>query len=406
VNAFSPRVILSLVLVGVFSFCALVVLFAYAPELRKETDPGAHALSKSAVGFAGMVTLLKADGIPVLISRTPPRNEPRAQSLLILTPSLETKPNDLVLAGGGRTTLIVMPKWFAAPQRMRPEWVNKAGLAAESRQSTALLTNFAKSTNVAHRRGLSSPVLTASGAPFDWGARFAPGKIDRLQTVAGEDWRPVLVDEEGGAVLLVSTIRPKLYLLADPDLLNTQGIADLKTAATGVAVIEALGGRENGVSFNVSLNGFARERSLLRLVLEPPLLAATLCAVAAALLMGGHALVRFGPTLTAGRAFALGKRGLVDNAAGLVRMAGREAELAPAYAALTAEQIAKAAGGDRAGAHADRDAWFDRIARLKGVKASRADLVAEAANATTRNDLLAVARKLYQWKSEMTREHS
>lgn len=405
-SAFSPRVILSLVLVGVFSFCALVVLFAYAPDLRKEADAGANALSKSAVGFAGMVTLLKAEGTPVLVSRTPPRHETQAQSLLILTPDMATNADDLSLSGGARTTVIVMPKWSAAPQRMRPEWVDKVGLVAQTRQATALLKPFAENTRIAHREGVTTPALKAVSAPFATGDRFAPGRIDRLQTVAGEGWRPVLVAEDGAAVLVVSTARPNLYLLAEPDLLNTQGIADLKTARTGVAVIEALGGRDNGVSFNVSLNGFARERSLLRLVLEPPLLAATLCAVAAALLMGGHALVRFGPTLTARRAFALGKRGLVDNAAGLIRMAHREAELAPAYAALVAEQIAKAAGGDRAGAHVDRDAWLDRIARLRGVTSSRADLAAQARDAVNREDLLAIARKLYQWKSEMTRERS
>jgi hypothetical protein len=48
-SAFSPKVVLALILVSVFSFSALSVLFAYEPDLRKGSDGRAHALSKSAM---------------------------------------------------------------------------------------------------------------------------------------------------------------------------------------------------------------------------------------------------------------------------------------------------------------------------------------------------------------------
>ena len=43
-----------MVLVGVFSFCALLVLFTYASALEGGDNGGGHALSKSAIGFAGL----------------------------------------------------------------------------------------------------------------------------------------------------------------------------------------------------------------------------------------------------------------------------------------------------------------------------------------------------------------
>ena len=133
-------------------------------------------------------------------------------------------------------------------------------------------------------------------------------------------------------------------------------------------------------------------------MLEPPYLSATLCAVAAALLMGFHALARFGQPRRRGRAFALGARALVDNSADLVRMAKKEHELAPAYAALTQALVARGAGG-----HTQQEGWLDDLAARRGATAPR-ELAAEAEATKTRDDLLAVAKKLYDWRGEMTRE--
>src|SRR5207302_8695468 len=80
---FSPRTILALVVVGLVSFSALAVLAAYAPELRGAADPGAHALSSSAIGFRGAIVMLKAEGVPVVISRAVPRSSRGDETLLV-----------------------------------------------------------------------------------------------------------------------------------------------------------------------------------------------------------------------------------------------------------------------------------------------------------------------------------
>jgi hypothetical protein len=56
-SPFSTRTILSLVFVALFAFSAFVVLSTYAPDLREREDGGGHALSRSAIGFAGAVAL-------------------------------------------------------------------------------------------------------------------------------------------------------------------------------------------------------------------------------------------------------------------------------------------------------------------------------------------------------------
>jgi hypothetical protein len=408
---FSPKTVVTLVLVGLFAFSAFAVLATYAPELRGGEDGGAHALSKSAVGYAGAVALLRAEGAPVVVSRAPDLKRTKA-ALVILTPPAEADADDLQRLASDNPTLIVLPKWQAAPDPLRPGWVRKAGLGFDSKGATALLSKAAKATLLANRAGRGPAALrlapgiqaaTPEGQPFDFGVQRT-GPIDRLQTLEGADWEPLVVDEAGRTVLAASRTHGDLYVLADPDLFNTQGLASLDTARAATALVEVLRADRSGVVFDVTLHGFGRSRNLGKLLLEPPMLGATLCAVAAALLMGAHAFARFGPTPPSERAFALGARALVDNSAGLVRMAGREAELAQPYAALTEASVARATGGDRAAGAGEPAERLDRLERQRRMTSTRRSLADATQAVKTPADLLAAARRWRDWKLEMTRE--
>ena len=403
IHAFAPRTILALVLVGLVSFSGLAVLAAYAPELRGAADPGAHALSSSAVGFKGATVMLQSEGAPLVVSRSPPRGAVSNGALVVLTPTIRTSAADLAPFARQTPQLIVLPKWLAQPRPLHPGFVDKVGINENPNHATQLLSAYAPQTGVDHRTGVSRPRLRGTGALFDAATWLPLGPIDGLQTISGEGWEPMLVDEAGRAVLARSRKYPQFVVLADPDLLNNQGLAQLDTARAGMAIVNVLRADE-GLRFDVTLNGYSRGHGVGRLMLAPPWLAATLCGVAAALLMGLHSLGRFGPTLARGRAIALGKRALVDNSAGLVRMARREAELAPAYAALTKALVGKVAGGgERTAAGQDNERWLADLARRAGA-ADPAELTAQAERAQTRDDLLAVGRNLYQWRLEITRE--
>jgi hypothetical protein len=393
--------VLALVLVGLVSFAGLAVLSAYAPELRGATDPGAHALSASAVGFKGATIMLKAQEVPVVISRAVPHGASGGGSLIVLTPQMETTAKDLAAFAQEAAVLIVLPKWQVQRQPLRLDWVDKAGIAENDNHATAMLKPFAQMTDVEHQPGVVRSGLRRATDPP--GHVLGLGPIDELQTISGADWEPLVVDTSGRTVLARSKSHPRVAVLAEPDLLNNQGLASLDTARGGMSILDLARGT-GGVRFDVTLNGYTRGRGIGRMMLQPPWLAATLCGVAAALLMGLHGLARFGPTLVRGRAIALGKRALVDNSAGLVRMAGREAELAPAYAALTKALVAKVAGGgERTVAGRDPEGWLGDLARHRGA-ADPADMTAQADRAKTRDDLLAIGRALYNWRLEITRE--
>jgi hypothetical protein len=397
---FRARTVLVMVLVGVVSFSALLVLSAYAPDLRSGSDGGAHALSKSAVGYAGLVRLLKDLGEPVVVSHGPPPAVRAGSGLLVLTPTPGTEPKALKPLRFGGMTLVVLPKWATGPQPLNPQWVDKI----DTLPGPMVVRALEGSTVVERRKGVSNPVLWAvQGAPFFGdGDRFALGPVDSLQTISGPQLQPILTDESGKAVLAQSRSQP-ILVLSDPDLLNTHGLGDLATARAAVGVLDVL--RAGGpVVFDVTLAGFSRGRSLLRLAFEPPLLGATLCLAVAALMMGLHAWVRFGPETRPTRALALGKRALADNSAALVRMAKREPRMAEPYAALTRDAVARMVGAPRDLSPDQLEALLDRLGAARGIKTTFSSLAAEARAARTTADLMQAAHKLFQWRGEMRRD--
>lgn len=397
---FSARIVAVMVLVGLVAFSAYMVLSAYAPDLRSGSDGGAHALSRSAVGYAGIVRLLKALGEPVVVSRGPPPAVRGGSGVLILTPPPATDPKELRRLKFGGATLVVLPKWATAPLAMNPQWVNKAGLIPAPLAGRAILGGI----RIERRTDVVRPVLTApKGAPYlADGDQFVPGPIDSLQTISGPQLTPILTDRQGKTVLAWSQSQA-VVVLSDPDLLNTHGVADLATAQAAVQILDEL--RDRGpVVFDVTLDGFSRGRSLLRLAFEPPLLGATLCLVAAALLMGLHAAARFGPAARPAPALALGKRALADNSAALVRMAKRERRMGEPYAALTREAAARAVGAPRDLSPEQLDALLDRLGAARGLGTPFSQLAAEARHVRTGAELVEAARKLFHWRGEMTRD--
>jgi hypothetical protein len=399
-DGFRARTVLALVLVGVFAFASFGVLGVYAPELRGHSDPGAHAMSSSPVGFRGAVVMRRAMGGRADLSRGAQDRARIEGAVVVLTPQADD-PDATRLAEAlpAHRVLIVLPKWRTMPDPRRPGRLLKLGVIPAAGRTGEMFAPFAAGTRIGvDPPGARRRTLSGAGSGFSSDTRFDVGVIDQLQTIEGDGWNPVLTDDKGRWVLAQAKQRPTFYVLADPDLLNNQGLASLDNARAGMAILDRLQGPE-GVLFDVSLVGFARERSVGRTLLEPPWLAATICALAAAALLGMHALARFGPAIRPGRAIALGASALVENSAGLVRLARKEPALAPDYLQLTEALVAEGAGGG-AGQSGD---WLSRLARRRGLP-SPEDLSAEAAQVRTRDQLTAFAGRLYQWRQEMMRD--
>lgn len=396
-NAFSPVVLISLLLLSVVALAGLGVLSAYAPELKSGNDGGGHALSRSSIGFGAAPVLLRNLGVPVTISRgnlTPASDE----SLLILTPAPTTQPSAIDDINHAGATLIILPKWNATPAPEHAGWVRTVGLLPAQSSLAPLSEHLRQGANLQTRNGrMTVNLKRPDGTPFG-----APVDVDALKTLSGPDWVPVVTDDQDRPVLAMHATT-RVYVLADADLLSTHGLKTLNGARTAVALLDILRAEDAPIIFDLTLHGMQRTRSLLRLMLEPPLLGMTLVLAALAVFAGYQAVVRFGPARESGRVIALGKRGLADNTAGLVRLARREHLMALPYAFLTRAVVARAIGTPRRLSDDELDAFLDRVSIATGAHATYSALADQARAAKTPGDLMRVAVNLHRWNQELTR---
>jgi hypothetical protein len=389
-GTFRPSTILMIVAIGIAAFAGMLILGAYAPDLRSGRNGGAHALSNAATGFSGIVQLARATGRNPQILRN--ENFLDSEDLVVLTP--ETGATDLARALERRSTkptLVVLPKWNTVADPSRTGWVRSQGLKPVwNLQRVLAPVHFLR---VQRHRGRGARLRTVPGhAPREM--RFtAPGP---LQTVDGSGLEPIVTDSAGRAVLVKFEDGP-LYLLADPDLLSNRGMADRNQAGAALAMLDFLNSTgAKSVTFDVTLNGLGQTRSPLRLMFDPPFLAATLAIAAALLLAGLQAISRFGPPRRPERAIAFGKAALIDNAAALVRQARREAGLGGRYAEMIRE---KAVTVFAVPSRLRDEAVTDYLDRLDG-RTSFSALASAAGQARSREELLEAAQALHRWQGE------
>jgi hypothetical protein len=391
---FNARTVAAIVVAGIAAFILFILLSAYAGNLRGGgSDPRAHALSKSAIGFHGLVRLVELSGGRSRLARD--EADWNIEDLLVVTVEPQTDParlTALLERREGQATLVILPKWHVVRDPAGRGRVLSNGLLPEFMLERIL--DNGDPVRLTRTEG-------AGGAPLK-GEDFLEGlttRAPRDTQVASHKLLTPLIARGDGAVLAQWGESPH-YLLADPDLVNNHGLADPAAARAAVEMLNALSptGAET-IAFDLTLNGLGADRSPLRLALEPPFLPLTLALFVAALLAGLHGAFRFGAPAEGGRAIAFGKSQLVENSAGLFKLARREHRAGAAYAELVRETAAHQSGAHMALGDAELDAYLDRVSPEGRPKFS--ELAARARNASDSSQLLAAARALFQWKKDL-----
>jgi hypothetical protein len=397
VAIFRPHTIAWLLLIGVLGFVGMVVLGAYAPDLRTGHNGGGHALSNAAIGYSGLVRLADA-------TRRNPRvirdaHQWTSGDLLVATPeSGSVNMSDIIAERKDKPTLLILPKWAGAKDADHPGWVRVSAPLPIGEPQGVLAPQY--KLQVARHGGHGRKLVPTADLPQ--GIAFtAPRQLQLITAVAPTSagpirLQPLLTDGAGGIVLGKLDGRP-LYVLSDPDLFDNAGMKDPAGAASALALLDwmnAAGAR--AIDFDVTLNGLARSRSPLKLLFDPPFLAMTLAILAVLLLLGWHALGRFGAPRPRERAIAFGKAALVDNSAILMRKARRSHRLAGRYVEVVREHAVQAFGVSPRLKGAAIDAYLDGLGG--GTRFTELAAAAEAAGNTS--DLLAAARALHAWQQE------
>ena len=152
------------------------------------------------------------------------------------------------------------------------------------------------------------------------------------------DGRPVLIQLED----------TQTYILSEPDLINTmafqtQGGAQLSNVILD-EIIRAAGTSALRVDFDVSLHGIEANRNIVKLMVTPPFLAATLCLLAAGGLVAWQGFNRFGDPARLRPDYAQGPVSLAETAAEFMGIANRAHKTGENYAALIRRQVASDLG--------------------------------------------------------------
>lgn len=391
-RTFKRATVLAVVAIGAAAFIAMLVLGAYAPDLRSGKNGGAHALSNAASGFSGLVSLADATGRNPAILRS--ESELEREDLLIITPEAASTPlGDLFQRRGARLTLIVFPKWQTVGDRKHPGWVRIRGVLPAYEPEGVLAPAQKFKIGRSKERGTALRTVHPA-ATHDFG--FVASEV--TQFISGPGIDPVIVDQKG-RVVLAKVAKSQLYVLADPDLLNNHGMADAKQAAAALALLDFLNSTDaESILFDVTANGLGRSRSPLKLAFDPPFTAVTLIIFVALLLAGWQAAMRFGSPKRPQRAIAFGKVALVDNSAVLIRKAGREAQMAPRFVDLIRERAAAAFNLPLSLKGPELDERLDALSSMTRFS----DLAAEANSVRHRDEMLVSARKLNHWLEEVT----
>lgn len=391
---FSGRVIAALIFVGLAATAALLLIFAFGGDSASSRDGRAHPLSVGATGFKALMILSERFGGGTLADG---EEELAAAGLLVVTIEPRSRKSDiarLLDLRRGLPTLLILPKWHTMPDPSHRGWVRGmapgAGAPAAGLIDSRLNVRFEFADDGSGRRAEGHGAL----------AGISVSEPRSAQSVGGLGLRPLLSAPGRGALLAQLGDEPH-YVAADPDLFNNHGLKDPAAARAALAILARLRPVGSGATaFDLTVSGFGAGPNLMRTALEPPFLPMMLALAVAALLAGLHGAFRFGQARREARAIAFGKAALVENSAGLIKLARREARLGGAYAEVVRQDAARLTGAPPALQGEALDAYLDRLSR-DGPQFSA--LAQDLAAADTRAGLVEAARALFQWKKDIIR---
>ena len=411
-NPFNPRVVLAVLTVGAAAF--LLFLYAIGAGWTGARETGAHAAANGLDGFSAAAALLERQGYDVSLSRSATSFDEEA--LLILTPTFLTDGEELWETVQSRRytgpTLIVLPKWFSLEipddveveaedgwvvlfEATAPQWFAEFEELEEPEAEVGeskLFKGFGRSGPLPQPEEVMAidgiqllPLVTDEGGRALAGYWDDGGYYPVLAEAAG-----VVADEEGEDGSLWPVV-----IVAEPDLLNNYGMADRTRAALAMDLIAVtLEDYDLPIVFDLTLPGLGQSENLLTLAFTPPFLAATLCLLLAALVIGWRAFVRFGPPVAEAPALARGKTELAANGASLIERARRVHLLGAPYAALMSARLARKLGIRQRNAEEPEEAIERLLANRGAEPGAFRQALSDLRLARTPRDLLRAAGAL------------
>jgi hypothetical protein len=395
-SPFARPALIAVIGVSAVSLAVAVALTIAGDDPTSLRSAGADAYSVSAIGHQGLVRLLGKLDIPVVVSRNDSGSKAHGGLLVIIEPTVtDAASRDRLkrLVDSAPTSLVVLPKWYGSAERGKA-WIEDAHLLPVDEVTAVMEALGVKDPTVVRVPGKTLTTTERNDSPV----------VRDLQLAEG----PGLFTPHGAHTVgtgLVDGVMGRsddtaVYVLSDPDVLSNFGLREPANARFTINLVDAL--RDDGpVVIDETMHGYAQSPSLVRLLLEFPLVLATLQVAVCALLVVWAAMVRFGPIREAPPPLAPGKDFLIRNTAALLQYGGHHAHALRRYLQLTVAVVRQALHAPSL-APAAAAAWLEEVrkARGGGIALSELEQAVEAADTPART--VEAADQVFRWRIEMT----
>jgi len=417
-GGFSRRVLGWVIGVAVASFLAALLLSAFGEDLGSWSTPDANSFSYSAIGHRALVELLTSLGLGVVSRQTRgAAGSGEHTPLVAAEPDVQGGPpavrgRIMALRDEARQTgaalVLVLPKWRGEPEAGSPGWVGHVALRSQEEIAQVLgaLGDPALDGLGIVRRGERATRRQCQARWPDAPARFAV-ELDFPQLLAATPALEPVVTCDG--LLLVGrralAAGPQLLVIADPDILNNQGLARGDHASlAGQLFLRGLDAR--GAIFDETIHGFVRSSGLLAEAFRFPLLPAVLQTFLLVGIVLWAGMGRFGKPQPAPGGLAAGKDVLIDNTATLLTSGGHAAESLASYHRQTVQVLAASLFLPPGLSAPEARRRLEEVARSRGLRIDLAAVEQQVEALDGERDAavraLAIARRLYRWRQEMT----
>jgi hypothetical protein len=398
---FSGRMLIGWLAAAVLTFAASLFFMGRGDSEKSGADSvGPSAFSKSAIGHAGFAETLRALGLAVVKSQYNSREKLGEGGVLVIAePSGGIGALDSVgELLDAKTVLLVLPKWRGLPSDQHAGWIGYAEPVPDVLVDQVLNLAVAQARV---GRVDSAPAWSKNDLGHD------PTLVSPVQVIRGGSLRPIVAS--GDDVLLGELAEKgrRLWILADPDVIENHGIGEGENAAFAVALVKALRTGEGRVVFDETIHGFvARPDNPLRLMFQFPFVVVTLQGLMAIALLLWATLGRFGAPETAPPALSSGKQGLVENAAKLLGYAGYHQRMVRRYVQACLRDVARQLHAPRGLSESALLEWLRRVGEARGADVDCVALYRETEGIVESRrggiaPLIPVARGIHRWKREI-----
>jgi hypothetical protein len=395
---FSPRMLAAWLALALILFAGAVYFGVFGADNRNADTTGPSSFSRSAIGYAGFADIMRRLGIRVVKSRYASLSKVSPDGVLIVAepPTLGAPQwRSLITA---RRVLLVLPKWYGRPSDSRPGWIEDAVTRPEP-AAQALLQTAAPGATVAR----STP--GTSWSPNEIGE--IPTVVDPLQLIRSDRLRPIVGSADGILLGELRTGDRRLWILADPDVIENHGLKDPANAQFSTKLINALRGSDGNVVFDETVHGYLETpNNPWRLPFQFPFVLATIQGALAVALLLWATMGRFGAPLAPPSALASGKQGLIANTAKLFELAGYQSVMVQRYVHSIIRDVGRQLHAPAGMSEAAMVEWLGRVGRARAVDVEcgavmrRVDELVQGRSRDPRS-LAGLARQIYRWKREI-----